>query len=452
MEDLEWLRVAKKVFDENKTMVLATHEEDGTWPIRAYFAEDGGDLYVALEPSRAFKNLQRNPKVSFTVDRGIPDRFVQGEGEAEIIGSFHEHERERQILGRKCLEVIAFVRGMGDLQIVRIRPRYLNIWDLQTDWKPRRRIEVTEEVRKIFQTELSGRKSLLPVYVKAIRHFSFTATAISVLVGALLAPVINPWLLLLTLITAIIIHAGVNVLSDNLDFRKKVDSYLTIGSRVLVDAEIGVNEHLRFAGYLLAMGVALGLWLAYLRGPVVLYIGLAGYFLGVFYCGAPFHLKYRALGDLAVFLAFGPLMTLGSYYVQTGSLGWMPVLASIPVGLLVIGILHGNNMRDAQMDVKAGSKTIAAALGPRLSGYYYAFLVGASFALVIAFVLLKILPVWALLVLLTYPAALRNVDIALHPTRMAYGILDLLTARLHFSFGLLLCIGLLTSRLRISLG
>jgi 1,4-dihydroxy-2-naphthoate octaprenyltransferase len=450
MESLDWIKVVKKVLRENKTMVLCTDGEDGTWSVRAYFAEDGEFLYLALEPSRAFKNLQKNPKVSFTVDRGIPDRFIQGEGDVEIIGSFHEHEKERQILGRKCLEVIAFVRAMGDLQIVRIRPRWLNIWDLQTDWKPRQRIEVTDEVLKTFQSTLPGMSPRINAYFKAVRHFSFTATTISVVVGALLAPVLDPFLLLLTLATGVIVHAGVNVLSDNIDFRKGVDNYLTIGSRVLVDAELGAKEHFRFAVVLLATGILLGLGLTLLRGPFVLYIGLGGYFLGVFYCGAPIHLKYRALGDLAVFLGFGPLMTLGSYYVQTQSLSWIPALAAIPVGLLVIGILHGNNMRDVPMDIKAGSRTIAAALGPRLSGFYYAFLVGGAYALVVAFVLSKLLPVFALLVLITYPMALRNVDIAFHPARIAYGMLDLLTARLHFSFGLLLCVALFTSRLRLT--
>lgn len=451
MELLEWLRLAKKVFDENKTLVFSTVEETGTWTARAYFAEDNGYLYLALEPSRGFKNLQKNPKVSFAVDRGVPDRFVQGEGEAEIIGSFHEHEAERQIITRKCMEVVGFVRHIGDLQIVRIRPRYLNIWDLQTDWKPRQRIEVTDEVLKVYQSQISARRPRLPAYIKAIRHFSFTATTISVLLGALLAPRVNGFLLLLTFVTAVIIHAGVNVLSDHLDFRKGLDNYLTIGSRILVDAELNLREHLHLGIFLLSAGALLGLLLVYLRGPVVLYIGLAGYFLGVFYCGAPFYLKYRGLGDLAVFLAFGPLMTLGSYYVQTLTLDWAPALAAIPVGLLVVGILHGNNMRDIPMDMKAGSRTVASTLGPRYSGLYYAFLVGAAYALIIAFVLTKVLPPYALLVLLSYPMALRNVDIALHPTRMAYGMLDLLTAKLHFSFGLLLCIALFLSRVRVAI-
>ncbi|MHA2620198.1 MAG: UbiA family prenyltransferase [bacterium JZ-2024 1] len=451
MEFHDWLKVAKRVFDENKSLVFSTYGEDGTWTARAYFAEEDGYIYLALEPSRALRNVQHHPRVSFAVDRGIPDRFLQGEGDAEIIGSFHEHPRERRIITRKCLEVVAFARALGDLQIVRIRPRYLNIWDLQTDWKPRQRIEVTDEIMEYFRTTLSRRKSRIPAYIKAVRHFSFTATAISVLVGALLAPKVSPLLLLLTLITAIIVHAGVNVLSDNFDFVKGVDDYLTIGSRVLVDEELDVKAHRRFAYLLLGTGIALGLLIAYLRGPFVLYIGLAGYFLGVFYCGVPISIKYRGLGDLAVFLAFGPLMTLGSYYVQAQSFAWAPALAAIPVGFLVIGILHGNNMRDAAFDARVGARTVASMLGPKLSGYYYAGLVAAAYALVIGFVLLKILPPFALLVLLTYPTALRNVDVALHPTRMAYGMLDLLTARLHLSFGLLLCLALFVSRVRVQM-
>ncbi|MER3447322.1 MAG: 1,4-dihydroxy-2-naphthoate octaprenyltransferase, partial [Candidatus Dadabacteria bacterium] len=83
-------------------------------------------------------------------------------------------------------------------------------------------------------------------------------------------------------------------------------------SRVLVDGWLTPRAVLRFGVVLLLLGGAVGALLAVARGPAVLGFGLAGLVLGVGYTWRPLGLKYRALGDVAVFLAFGPLMTLGA--------------------------------------------------------------------------------------------------------------------------------------------
>ncbi len=152
------------------------------------------------------------------------------------------------------------------------------------------------------------------------------------------------------------------------------------------------------------------------------------------------------MGDLSVFLAFGPLLTLGAYYVQTRQLSWVPVLAAIPIGLLVIGILHGNNFRDLVEDIQAGYRTVASLLGIRGSSFYYLALVTLAYLSLIVLVVLKVLPWQTLIVLFSVPLAYRNIRLAYRPDYLQFGLLDLFTAQLHLTFGVLVTVGLLISR------
>jgi 1,4-dihydroxy-2-naphthoate octaprenyltransferase len=132
---------------------------------------------------------------------------------------------------------------------------------------------------------------------------------------------------------------------------------------------------------------------------------------------------------------------------MTGQLSPVPLIAAIPVGLLVIGILHGNNFRDLVEDVKAGYKTIAFILGVKGSSIYYAILVTLAYFLIMLLTILKILPWQTLLVFLTIPMALRNIKLAFRPDYLQFGLLDLFTAKLHLSFGLLMALGLFVAKL-----
>ncbi|MHA2610363.1 MAG: 1,4-dihydroxy-2-naphthoate octaprenyltransferase [bacterium JZ-2024 1] len=443
----EWGKALRKIFDGNKVMRLATNGKEGMWIGSCYFTEDQGTLLIALEQGKNYHNLLSHPAVVFNIDRGVPDTFLQGEGKAEKVGEISEFPRERQLLFRKAFELVPFCRYFPGITIFRIHPTRLVIQDYSEEWKPKKVLEWSEELREKFVQDFPPSIPKWKIYFKATRPFAFTATVISALLGTLLAPVINWGYALLTLFTAIIVHAGVNVLSDYVDFKKGVDDYLTLGSsRVLVDGEMEEREHLRFGILLLALGAILGVVICALRGWELLWIGLAGYILGVFYTVSPFGWKYRALGDPAVFLAFGPLMALGAFFVQTSHFALQPALVSIPAGLLVIAILLGNNMRDIPVDRKVGYHTLASLLGPRLAGWYYNTLLFLAYFLVVLFVFFGWAPAWTLLALLTFPSAVKNMHIALNPIKVGYGFLDLLSAQLHFKFGVSFLAGLLISR------
>jgi 1,4-dihydroxy-2-naphthoate octaprenyltransferase len=384
-----------------------------------------------------YRNVVRNPHVFFIIDRGVPDRFLQGEGVIELLGDVAERP-ERHILFRRVLGAVVFAKFFP-LVVFRIRPTRLYISDYTQEWKPRAQVEVTDAVLQAFAGPLKTPPRRWRVYWQAVRWFAFTVTLFSVLVGALLAPAVSWPLLALTLAAALLAHAGINVLSDYVDYRRGVDGWATLGSsRVLVDGLMSPAQARRLALALLALAAVAGGTLVVLRGLPVAALAAAGAVLGIFYTAPPVGLKYRGLGDLAVFTAFGPLMALGAYYVQTQTFAVRPLLLSVPLGLLTVAILHGNNLRDMADDTRAGFRTTASALGPRGSAIYYLALLAAAYAATLAAIALGWLSWWGLLVGLTVPLAWRAVRAAFHPRRVAFTFLDLVTAKLHFYFGLLL--------------
>ena len=150
-----------------------------------------------------------------------------------------------------------------------------------------------------------------------------------------------------------------------------------------------------------------------------------------------------------MFLSFGVGMTLGSYVVQTGHFSWLPVILSTPIGLLIIAILHSNNIRDMKFDGAFGVKTIPILIGQKLSIYMYYALIFGAYASIIVFVAFRLLPWPALLNLITLPTALkllkmiRDIPDETLPRWELGTKHNILTAQFNMQFGLMLNLGLL---------
>jgi 1,4-dihydroxy-2-naphthoate octaprenyltransferase len=222
--------------------------------------------------------------------------------------------------------------------------------------------------------------SLMKKWLVATRPFSFPASAMPVLFGTAAAVVVggaslNLPLFLLALLAMMTLHSGANMLSDVNDFRKGLDQVPTPVSGAVVRGYLSEKTVLKGAILFLAAGSLMGLILVKLVGPTILLIGAIGIFVGVYYTVRPFSLKYHALGDFAVLVDFGILGALGAWTVQTGKPSWIPVLWVIPIGMLIMGILHANNWRDMATDGRAEVTTIASKLGDRWSLTYYGLLI-----------------------------------------------------------------------------
>ena len=186
--------------------------------------------------------------------------------------------------------------------------------------------------------------------IRASRPFSLTASVIPVILGGILAlqepAKFNFGYFILSIIAIIFLQASVNLLNDHDDFINHVDTKESHGSSgVVVEGLLTLKEVYRSGMMLLILGCLIGLFLSYKRGAVILVLGIIGAICGYFYTGKPLKLKYKGLGAPMVFIIFGPLMTLGSYYLQMQEFTLKALVISIPMGLLTTGILHANDIR-----------------------------------------------------------------------------------------------------------
>jgi 1,4-dihydroxy-2-naphthoate octaprenyltransferase len=316
--------------------------------------------------------------------------------------------------------------------------------DFSKGWIPRFEINFTDEDFKKLK-EIYPRIPKWKLYVQATRPWVIYATVAAVIVGTLLSGKFDLIRFLLTLIGAVATHLAVNASADYFDYKKGADRWDTLGSsRVIVDKLLKPSEVFVLSIFLYGVALLSGLALWYLLNfdRVMLYLIAVGFILGFFYAFVPVGWKYLALGDVAVFLAWS-LISAGSYYIQAQTLDAKAFLGYLPVSLLIVGILHGNNMRDINDDVRAGYRTFAGVLGPQLSTYYYAFLVISAYLLIPVLIAFKIWPVWALAVYITLPQALRNISWAFKPNYIQKGMLDLFTAQLQASYSNVLILALI---------
>ncbi len=247
-----------------------------------------------------------------------------------------------------------------------------------------------------------------------------------------------------TLVAALFIQVGTNMANDVSDFERGADTHERLGPPRATQTGLLTARQVR-AGALASFGVAalLGLYLAAVGGWPVIVTGLACIAAGLAYTGGPWPIGYHGLGDLFVFVFFGLVAVVGTYYLQAGGIGTLAVLAALPTGLTVTAILVVNNLRDIDTDRLAGKRTLAVRLGDRGTRLQYAAMVLGAYALIPA-TLLAGAGLWVLLAFASLPLAFRTVRPVLGGARgRALNPMLKGTARLHLIFGSLLALGLL---------
>ena len=287
-------------------------------------------------------------------------------------------------------------------------------------------------------------------WLRASRPFSFTASTVPVTLGAVLAALSGVFrfdLFLLTLLGSVLIHAGANMANDYYDHLSGVDKPDSLGpSGVIQRGLLTPAQLLRGTAVCFGLGIAIGLWLVVIAGWEILWLGLVSVPLAFFYTGKPIAFGYRGLGELIVLIFMGPVMVLGSYFVQVQRFELTPLLLSLPVALLVAAILHANNLRDLDNDRASGKQTLATLLGRAWAAWEYYLLVFGSYGLVLVLALLRLAPPATLLTLLTLPTAISLARVV--ATSVDVRALNLVlrkTAGLHLRFGVLLIVGVLVS-------
>ena len=419
---------------KSKTMVLSVCDEGSPWALKVYYAMDRGFLFLIEKNSRALSAIQKNPRVSFAIDRNRPDFFVQGEGRVEILGDPVSLEKERGILIAKVPQDILFI-NLGTAYLARLVPEKIKVTDMRDEPKvyyPSFSLE-----------ELTEKKPL--AYVRALRPWSFQMSVSAMVLGVLLARRISPLLFLLGIIGIILVHGAFNALSDYFDYVKSVDlpqGMGSAGSRVLLDGLMKPKAQLYYVAFLLALSISIAAYLSLLRPLIIPYV-ILGVIAGSVYGIPKVGLKWVALGDLGVLLAFGPGIILGTMVLMGARPDLSAFLISLGIGMVIVAVLHANNWRDIEDDRRAGVRTLASILGEEGSRIYYLSLIWLSYALFAVAVLLN-KTYWPILgSYLTMPWAYRLSKIAMNPRSINRKILDQQTGfftalHMYFSIAFLL--------------
>ena len=187
----------------------------------------------------------------------------------------------------------------------------------------------------------------LALLVRAVRAPFLAASAIPVLVGTSAALYETGTFLggcfILNLLGVVFLHCSANVANDYYDYLSGADPShppypFHGGSQVIQEGLMTPDQVRRLFQLCFLLAAICGGWLVLLRGPLVLLPGLAGAFCGYFYTAPPLQFAYRGLGEITTGITFGPLVVLGTYYVQTQTFALTPLVASLPLGFLIAAV------------------------------------------------------------------------------------------------------------------
>ena len=282
-----------------------------------------------------------------------------------------------------------------------------------------------------------------------------TATFIPIFVGAAVANLsgfsVDWGWLGLTLLGGSLLHIGTNTANDYFDHTSGTDeanyNYMVPfsgGSRSIQMGLISAKGMLTVAIVSFALSAVVGIPLIQKAGMPVLWLGLIGFFSGLFYTAPPFRFASRkGLGELIIGLNFGPLMVAGSTLVQTGKLLPEAFLAGIPIGLLVAAIVYVNEFPDHDGDKATGKDTLIVVFGPEKARIGYVLLVAGAFISIIVMALNGTFPMLTLIALVASYFGVRAIQILykyyddrlLQPANAG-------TINMHFITGVLFCIGI----------
>ena len=284
-------------------------------------------------------------------------------------------------------------------------------------------------------------------WLLAARVKTLPAAAVPVAVGTACAHVFGgvAWgAALCALFGALAIQIGTNFANDVFDAEKGADGPDRQGPARAVSSGWITARHMKLA-MIAAFGAAagVGVYLISVGGWPVVAIGVASIISGIAYTGGPYPLGYNGLGDIFVFIFFGPVAVLGTVWVQRFTLPSVAMWLSLPVGFLAAAILVVNNLRDRDTDVGVGKRTLAVRFGRRAALAQYAGLLLASAAVPLGLAV-HYHAYWLLLPLVATPLGVMRFR-ALVAARVGAQFNGLLaaTAQLLLLYGALLVVGLL---------
>lgn len=246
------------------------------------------------------------------------------------------------------------------------------------------------------------------------------------------------------------LHSGGNLINDYYDSfgSDPINRFYTPfsgGSRVIQNEELSAETVRNLAFACLGLGVVCGLVLVYYGRPWVALLGLLGLAAAYLYSASPVQLMSQGLGELTIFLAFGPFLSLGSYYAMTGSAAAVGFYLGLPLAFLITAILWINEFPDLEADTASAKEHLVARLGLKNSLYVYTGLMLAPFLCLPLLVEIFHFPGHLFAALVALPLAVKAVRQAWQtpPTDEEFVAIQALTIKTHFLLGLALTLAFL---------
>lgn len=374
---------------QNDRIILAS-QGIRIWTAECQVEIFDGNLKLTCSDKTTIENLGHQQRVAFTILGSGSGRSIQGSGIARLTGNTSPYHTDIEIEPYR----ISSVDGQAyELKLA--------------GWTP---------VREGKPPDIS----LFSFWYGAFRAVTLPMSALPVLVGAVAAFVYGQfnWLLLiLALIGTVLAHAGANSVADYFDFKKGVDLSRALSSHVGALASERVEPEMILMAALTCFLITalIGLILVYLVGWQILLFGLAGLLGAFFYTGRPVSYKYHAMGELMLGILIGPVIVMGSFYLQTQNLNWIVLLLSIALAMLVSSASLANNLRDLPDDKAAGIHTLPMILGVSRTKALYYFLTSCPYLVFAAAIGINH-SFWPLaMVVISLPQAVKTIK-ALHST------------------------------------
>lgn len=247
----------------------------------------------------------------------------------------------------------------------------------------------------------------LACYFAATRPAFLTATLAACLLGLAGAAYsgvgLQPETAVLTVLLALLVHAGVNVLNDYFDALNGTDALnserlypFTGGSRFIQNDVLTISQTANFGYLLLVVAMLGGVWLSWMVGAGLLLIGVLGVLIGWAYSASPLSLNGRGLGELCVLAGFLGIV-VGADFVQRQAFSFQPIIVGMPYALLVTNLLYINQFPDRKADAMAGKRNLVVRLPLDQAVLFYPLLVTLAFVWLTFFVYTESLPLLAML-------------------------------------------------------
>ncbi len=299
--------------------------------------------------------------------------------------------------------------------------------------------------------EPAAKPSGIRIWVMAARLRTLPAGVAPVLVGTAWAGylgVFHALRFVAALLGAILIQVGTNLSNDYSDARRGADTDDRLGPvRVTAGGLVPPRQVLVATYVTFALAVLIGVYLIVVAGWQLLLIGVASILAGVLYTGGPRPYGYEGLGEVFVFIFFGIVAVVGSYFVQVRHYDWEAFALAVPVGMLATAILVVNNTRDVDTDQRAGKRTLAVRLGRDRSRLVFAGLIYLAYPLALVIWAAGHASAWMLAPWLTLPLAVSLVQLVRgHSDGPTLNQALARTGQLQLAFCALLSAGILLSQ------